>query len=275
MITDWDDAYANAPHIRDGESFPDRWLAAAAAFRATLAPDRMRAGVPYGAHPRQRVDLFLPEGRPAGLFVHIHGGYWRRFDPSYFSNLAAGALARGWAVAMPGYVLAPEVRVTAITRMVANAVASAAATVAGPIRLSGHSAGGHLAMRMVSADSGLPEAVRARLGRVFSIGGVHDLRPLLRTAINDDLRLDPGEAAAESPALLAPLDDARIHAWVGADERPEFVRQSRLIANVWAGLGADTRLTEVPGRHHFDATDAMADPGSTLVTALLDTGADA
>jgi hypothetical protein len=159
--------------------------------------------------------------------------------------------------------------------MVAGAVASAAAAVAGPIRLSGHSAGGHLATRMVSADSGLPEAVRARLGRVFTIGGVHDLRPLLRTAINDDLRLDPEEAAVESPALLMPLDRARIHAWVGADERPEFVRQSRLIANVWAGLGADTRLTEAPGRHHYDATDEMTDPGSPLVTALLDTGPDA
>jgi acetyl esterase/lipase len=275
MITDWDDAYANAPYIPDGDAFPDRWLAAAAGFRATLGPDRLRAGVPYGAHPRQRVDLFLPEGRPAGLLVHVHGGYWRRFDPSYFSNLAAGPLARGWAVAMPGYVLAPEVSITAITRMVANAVAAAAATVAGPIRLSGHSAGGHLATRMVCTDSALPAAVRARLGRVFTIGGVHDLRPLIRTAINDDLRLGPGEAAAESPALLEPLEGARIHAWVGADERPEFVRQSRLIANIWAGLGADTRLTEVPGRHHYDVTDALADPGSPLVTALLDTGPDA
>ena len=275
MITDWDDAYANAPYIPDGESFPDRWAEAAAAFRATLAPDRFRAGLAYGPHPRQRLDLFLPEGRPAGLLVHIHGGYWRRFDPSFFSHLAAGPLQRGWAVAMPGYVLAPEVRVTAITRMIGTAIVAAAATVPGPLRLSGHSAGGHLATRMVCTDSGLPAAVQARLGRVFSIGGVHDLRPLLRTAINDDLRLDPGEAAAESPVLLSPLDGTRLHAWVGAAERPEFVRQSRLIANVWTGLGADTRLTEVPKRHHFDATDELADPGSPLVTALLDTGPDA
>ena len=44
---------------------------------------------------------------------------------------------------MPGYVLAPEVRIAAITAMVADAVAAAAAEVAGPIRLAGHSAGGH------------------------------------------------------------------------------------------------------------------------------------
>ena len=34
-----------------------------------------------------------------------------------------------------------------------------------------------------------------------------------------------------------------MHAWVGDGERPEFVRQTTLIANIWTGLGADDLWT--------------------------------
>lgn len=268
-VVDWDDAYANAPHIPGGTEYPERWRAAAEAFRAGLSAGRLRSGLPYGRHPRELVDLFLPEGAPAGVAVFVHGGYWRAFDRDLWSHLAAGPLARGWAVAMPGYPLAPEVRVGAITRSICEAVTQVAAALPGPIVLAGHSAGGHLVARQVCDDSGLPERVAARVERVVPISGLHDLRPLLRLALNADLRLDVAEAAAESPALRAPRPGARVHVWVGADERPEFVRQSRLLANVWTGLRADMSLTEEPGRHHFDVVEGLTDPGSALTAAVV------
>ena len=230
---------------------------------------RLREGIAYGAHPRQRFDLFLPEGTPAGLVVFVHGGYWRAFDRGDWSHLAAGPLARGWAVAMPGYVLAPEARIAAITAMIREAIAAAADEVAGPIRLAGHSAGGHLVARQLCADSLLPEAVLARIERVVPISGLSDLRPLLRLQLNETLRLDLPEARAESPALLEVRAAVPVHVWVGADERPEFVRQSELLANVWTGLGVDMRLTIEPGRHHFNVIDGLADPGSDLVEAVV------
>jgi acetyl esterase/lipase len=268
MISDWDDAYANAPHIIGGETYIPRWEARASAFRAAMA-GRLRE-IAYGPHPRQRIDLFLPEAAPRGLIVYIHGGYWRQFEPSTWSHLAGGALARGWAVAMPGYVLAPEVRVAAISAMIAEAVEAAAGEVAGPLRLAGHSAGGHLAVRQVCADSRLAPGTRARLTGVLAISGLYDLRPMLRLTLNQTLHLDAAEAAAESPALGAPLPDAPvIHAWVGDDERPEFLRQSALIANIWTGLGADVTLTIEPRRHHFNVIDGLTHPGSGLVEALV------
>jgi arylformamidase len=269
MIRDWDDAYANAAHIPGGEHYPARWEAAAAEFRAGHASARQRLGLGYGAHARERFDLFLPEGEPAGLVIFVHGGYWRAFDRGAWSHLAAGALARGWAFAFPGYVLAPEARIAAITAMIARAVAAAAETVQGPVVLAGHSAGGHLVSRQACADVVLAAPLWARIRRVVSISGLHDLRPLLRTAINADLRLDAAEAVSESPALRLPRAGVRLHAWVGDDERPEFVRQTTLIANIWTGLGADTAQTIAPGRHHFDVIADLADPGSALVAALL------
>ena len=170
---------------------------------------------------------------------------------------------------MPGYVLAPEARIAAITAMIADAATVAAREVAGPIRLAGHSAGGHLALRQVCADSRLAPEVLARLTGVLAISGLADLRPMLRLALNETLRLDAAEAAAESPALREPLAGApAIHAWVGDDERPEFVRQSALIANVWTGLGADISLTVEPRRNHFNVIDGLTHPGSGLVEAL-------
>ena len=265
MITDWDDAYDNRSHIPGAADYPGAWSEAAAAFRAA----RPREVLSYGGHPRQRIDLFQPDETARGLMVFVHGGYWREFDRGSWSHLASGALARGWAVAMPGYVLAPEARVGEISVAIGRAIAVAAARVAGPVRLSGHSAGGHLVTRQICAGSGLPGEVLERVERVVSISGLHDLRPLLRTAIYDDLRLDSGEAAAESPALLVPVEGARVHAWVGAAERPEFVRQSALLDNIWTGLGAEMSLTVEPGLHHFNVIDGLCDPSSALVEALV------
>lgn len=270
MIADWDDAYANAAHIPDGDAYPARWSAAAAAFRAELSADRLRLGLPYGRHPREKVDVFLPEGAARGVAIFVHGGYWRAFDRDVWSHLAAGPLGRGWAVAMPGYPLAPEARIAQITGSICEAVVQIAAAIPAPIVLAGHSAGGHLVARQVCAGSGLPERAAGRVARVVAISGLFDLRPLLRLALNADLRLDAEEAAQESPALLAPRPGARVAVWVGADERPEFLRQSALIANVWTGLRAEMSLTFAPGRHHFDVIEPLADPDSDLVAALID-----
>lgn len=259
---DYDDAYANIPYIPDGESYPERWAARARDWRAGADA---RLDLPYGAHPRQRFDLFLPGGRPEGLVVFVHGGYWLKFDKSLWSHLAAGSLARGWAVAMPSYRLAPEVPIAAITGDVRAALEAAAAEVAGPIRLTGHSAGGHLVARMLCADVALREDVAARLRQVVPISGLSDLRPLIHTAMNADFGMDEAAAAAESPALCARVRPVPVTVWVGGDERPVFLDQSRWLAGAWA----NARLHIAPGRHHFDVIEGLETPDSPLTRALF------
>jgi len=269
-ITDWDDAYANGANVPRGERWPDAWVEPAAAYRQRMeGSGRARIGLAYGDGPRNRFDLFLPEGKPKGLVVFVHGGYWMRFDNSYWSHLAAGAVDSGHAVAMPSYPLCPEVRITAITADVGRAVTAAAGMVDGPIRLTGHSAGGHLASRMISATSPLPPVIRSRVANTVSISGVHDLRPLLKTAMNATLGIDRDEAAVESPALLSPMDGARLTCWVGGAERSEFIRQNALLANVWKGLGAATAVVEEPDRHHFTVIDGLANKDHALTRTLL------
>jgi hypothetical protein len=111
--------------------------------------------------------------------------------------------------------------------------------------------------------------VQARIRNVVSISGLHDLRPLMATKMNETLRLDETEAVAESPALLRPMDNARITCWAGGAERQEFRRQNALLANIWTGLGAVTACVVEPDRHHYTIIDGLADAGHPLTRALL------
>jgi acetyl esterase/lipase len=267
----WDDAYSNGAYIPGGEAYPAKWAAEASAFRTVMrAMRRAEIDQPYGRRPRERFDLFLPEGPPTGVFVFVHGGYWMEFDKSSWSHLAAGALAHLWAVAMPSYTLCPDARIADITVQVARAVTAIAERIAGGLVLAGHSAGGHLVTRLACADGPLPASVCTRVRHTVSISGLHDLRPLLKTILNDTLRMDAAEAERESPALLMPASGTKVTCWVGSRERPEFIRQNALLANIWSGLGARTAERQVKDRHHFDVIDDLIDPGSALVRALLD-----
>jgi arylformamidase len=265
MIADWDDAYSNSRHIPGAEQYPPRWAAAAAAFRSEMTSrGRADLDVAYGKGSRERLDLFRPADEARGLLVFVHGGYWVGFDKSSWSHFAAGPVARGWAVAMPSYTLAPVARISEITREIGRAIGFAASLAPGAVALAGHSAGGHLVTRMLCEGGPLAPAVRERLRQVVSISGLHDLRPLLATNMNETLRLDRNEAAAESPALAWPTKGARIVCWVGADERPEFIRQTDLLANVWTGLGAETRAVHAAAKHHYNVLDDLSDPQSEL-----------
>jgi arylformamidase len=269
-ITNWDDAYSNGANIPGGDRWPAAWVAPAEDFRNRLSGiGRAKLGIAYGAPPRNRLDLFLPEGTPKGLVVFVHGGYWMALDNSYWSHLAGGAVAHGYAVAMPSYTLCPEVRLSQIVPEIGAAIAKAAELMEGSIMLTGHSAGGHLVSRMICATTPLPPALCARIRNVVSISGLHDLRPLRNTGMNETLRIDEAEALAESPALLRPIDGARITCWAGGAERAEFLRQNALLANVWTGLGATTCAVVEPDRHHFNIIDGLADPDHSLTRTLL------
>lgn len=261
---DWDDAFANMAYAPGAEKLPAVWTEAAARFRSNGVHVSEHA---YGSGPRAQFDLFAPEGTPKGLAVFVHGGYWMKFDKSYWSHFAQGALRRGWSVCMPSYTLAPGAQIADMTQEIGAAIRLAASKIEGPIRLSGHSAGGHLVSRMLCADTPIPD-VLGRVAHTLSISGVHDLRPLLWTKLNDTLGLDAISAAAESPVLHMPNGTPHVTAWVGGGERPEFIRQSELFTSVWRSLNAQMHL-KIDGIHnHFTVIEGLCDPDSPITRAL-------
>lgn len=268
---DWDKAYDNRGAVGTPtvEAYVERWTEQAKAFRVEMTRlGRARLDQAYGKAPRQSYDLFLPDKTPAeGLAIFVHGGYWRTFDKSFWSHLAKGALDRGFAMAMPSYTLCPEVRISDITKEIATFLTKVAGEIDGPIHLAGHSAGGHLVSSNV-----LDQRLASRVVKIVSISGVHDLRPLLHTAMNETFKMDLAEARAQSPVLHEPIEGVDFTCWVGADELPAFREQNALLADIWHGLGARTESVEAPGKHHFSVIEDLADPSSALTECLLGKG---
>lgn len=254
-----DRAYANAAHIAGAADYPDRWAARSAEYRRELGA-RARLDLPYGPGERHRFDLFLPVAKPKALLVFVHGGYWLAFGRESWSFVARGANALGWAVAIPSYTLAPDARIAAMTQEIRRATDAAFAECPCPVVVTGHSAGGHLSARMGCADSPLA----ADLRKVVPISPLADLGPIAGTAMNDKLHLDAAEVAQESPVSHRLKPDVAAHVWVGAQERPAFLWQARLLSETW-----DCAWTAAPARHHFDVIDDLADPDSALMQAIV------
>jgi acetyl esterase/lipase len=267
-ITDWDDAYANAAHITDSDEHITRWKENANQFRTEHRNAMSR--LKYGSHERECIDVFTPAGNARGIAVFVHGGYWLRFSQSDWSHLAAGPFAQHYITAMIGYPLCPDVSIERITTSINAAVDQIANQIPNlPLFLAGHSAGGHLVSHLLCRPDGLANTTTARVKRVLSISGVHDLAPLTKTKMNTHLGLTLPDAVALSPARLRPRLSRPLLAWVGGAELPEFIRQNNLLENTWQPLGHECQTHIEPARHHFDVIDDLADPHSTMLERWL------
>ena len=262
---DPDDAYENRIHIPDADRHLAAWPKDAATFRRSFAGADLNLA--YGSSKRTHYDLFTPKGgieAACGLAAFVHGGYWVALSKDDFSHMAAGLLARGWAVAILGYTLAPQARITQITQEISTAVEHLGKTGTGPLRLIGHSAGGHLVSRMMCDDINFGPVTTQRLDRVLSVSGLHDLRPLQRLAKNELWQLDDNESHAESPLLRTPRPGIDLVCLAGADERPEFIRQNAILPLVWQGLGANCHSQLLAGHNHFTIIETMTRANSRL-----------
>lgn len=262
------DEYDNRALVPDHPRIISSWHADAAAYReqANYEPD-----IAYGAKPRMALDVFHP-GRDIGgpLIVFIHGGYWRVFDKSMFSHIAAGTNAHGLSVAVPSYTLCPEVTVPDIIDELRQCCLFLRNKYGRRLIVAGHSAGGHLAACMVATDweqfGGAPDLVAAGL----TVSGIFDLRPLMKTPHNDDLRLTAIDAITASP-LLWPLPRClALDSFVGSDESFEFRRQARSLPAAWSGLGCPASYCEIAGENHFSIIAGLADPANVMTRRLVE-----
>lgn len=253
-MAELDDAYANMAYIPDGNRFPDVW-----ATRSLHFLQEHRAQVVHTG-PSDRARFLFWRGGP-DLLVIVHGGYWLKFAPEEFAHLAGGALRAGWSVAMPAYPLAPAARLPQIVQALAGALEVMGNLAPGRVHLTGHSAGGHLVARLL-APGMLPARIVARIARVVPISPLSDLRPLLRTSMNADLKLDAQTAQDESP-VFQPRPAVPVHVWVGGAERPVFLDQARWLAEAWT-----CPVTVDTGRHHFDVIEGLEHP-SALLSAVI------
>jgi arylformamidase len=260
-----DAAYDNAGAVADSPALIAARNAAAAAFRAAH-PQHL--DLRFGESEREAWDLFPGRDPNAPCLVFIHGGYWQRNRRQDFAHLAEGALAMGWSVALNGYSLAPEVSLTRIAWQVHAALDWLSAHgvergIAGPIVVSGWSAGGHLTALALEHP-----AVSAGL----AISGIFELAPIRDTNLNAALRLTEDEVAELSP-MRRPAVQKPLAIAYGSAELPELCRQSRDFHALRSAAHAPGPLVPVPGADHFSVLEALRVPDGSLLrvaATLLD-----
>ncbi|MGH7156297.1 MAG: alpha/beta hydrolase [Acetobacteraceae bacterium] len=255
-----DAAYNNSGAVSDSPALNARREAESAAFRAAH-PGKL--DLPYGPRERNRWDLFPADDPAAPCLVFIHGGYWQRNSREQFACLIEGPHAIGWSAALPGYTLASDATMTAIVGEIHAALDWLAANgpahgIAGPIVLSGWSAGGHLTAMAL----GHP-AVRAGL----AISGLFELGPIRDTYLNEKLLLTDTELAALSPLRL-PVSPKPLAIAYGTVELPPLVADSRYLHARRAAAHAPGVLLPVAGADHFTVVLELQKPSGQLTRIL-------
>jgi arylformamidase len=257
-----DAAYNNTAAVADSPDWLARWEKLSAAVRSG---PRARLDIAYASRPRARFDYFACGALKPPLFVFIHGGYWQRNDKSMFAFVAEGPRAHGIDVALLGYTLAPQARLTDIVTEVRRAltVLCERADDLGFDRdrlfVGGWSAGGHLTA--IVADQ---PAFRGGV----PISGIFDLEPIALNYLNEKLALDASEIATLSPLRVLRERAPPLRMFVGGDELPELKRQSAMYAEAARERGLPVALTVLPGRHHYSILDELAQPDGTIARAL-------
>jgi len=250
-IGDWDLAYSNRRAVPDVQQSLERSAQDSAEFAGNYRGNMAR-DLAYGGRSRERIDLFEPQMLALGTMVFIH------------------MLDRGWRVAHVEYPLCPQVAIRDIADAMRRAVEFLAERIPeGPILMVGHSAGGHLATWLASDQGGLKPSTTVRIARVVSLSGLHDLRPLVRAQqLNADLKLDHDEAQRLSPVFARPVGSFDLLCIAGSHELSEFRRQSRLLANLWSGLGVSSQAVEVRGANHYTLLDHLRSAASPMVSLM-------
>jgi len=226
----------------------------------------------YGPAKRQRLDYF-PAGERCPVLVFFHGGYWRALDKSYFGVLAQAFVARGWNVALPNYTLAPQASIDGIVAQARAAVDWVADTLLPdgmPLVVTGHSAGGHLAVMSALRDPELEGPPAPHVDGLIPVSGLFDLEPIRHTSINELVHLDAPAARRNSPVNSVPRSRIPLLLIVGGSETEEFLGQTRRFAGVWSAAGNQIESLFPDGLNHFTVLRALADEGSELHVQTID-----
>ncbi len=267
--------YNNRAAVGDFKAYVDRWTKESIDFTLNA---RCHLNVRYGAHPREVMDIYLPEEHSglARVMIFYHGGYWQGMSKSVFSFIAKSFTEQGFVAVLPNYPLAPEVSIMQIVKSCRKAIAwlsyNADRYGGNPrlLHLAGHSAGGHLVAMMLATEwNDYGADVEKNIYSACSLSGLFELEPIRLTYLNEKLKIKKEEVPGISPLYLKPTSPIPFLAAVGGLESVEYHDQSKEFAQSWREHGAKTEALIVPEVNHFSILDEFCDQQSVLRKTLI------
>ncbi|HEY1710386.1 MAG TPA: alpha/beta hydrolase [Rhizomicrobium sp.] len=232
-----------------------------------LIPRRGYRVVPdlaYGGDPRQRLDLYIPNGltRPAPVVLYFYGGSWQWGSKAAYRFLGQALASAGIVVGVADYRLYPQVKYPAFVEDGAAALRFMRGHIAtyggNPQALfpAGHSAGAYIAVLLAADRRYLSDAERASIAGIIGIAGPYDFLPLKDTALID---IFGGDNVPETQPInyvdrkLAPMLIA-----YGNSDKTVHPRNSRRLMKQLQAFGSEVDLREYDGIGHIAIIVSLA-----------------
>jgi acetyl esterase/lipase len=233
----------------------------------------------YGAHARQRLDIYAPrqQAGPAPVLVFFHGGSWRSGDKADYEFLGAAFAARGFLTVLPNYRLVPEVRFPDFVEDCARAVRWTVdhATEHGGngrrIVFAGHSAGAYNAIMLALDAHYLQEAgvepthIRGAAG----LAGPYDFLPFDVEATRDAFGQAP-EPAITQPVHFARADAPPLLLLWGEDDATVGQRSVQGLERAMRSAGGGVATKIYRGVGHVEILLALSRPFRGVAPVLDD-----
>ena len=257
------------------------------------APPPFDLRISHGSDPSQFAEVRFPNGMgPFPLLFVVHGGFWQSiYDLSHTGHLCAaftstgvitcnieyrriGDLGGGWPGTFQDISLA--------TRNILRTMSTDPRFDQSRTAIIGHSAGGHLALwlvssRRISKGSALHSEHGQPITRAISLAGVSDLRLAWKQGLGRGIvtRLmggtpeeHPDRYNAGSPIELLPTGARQVLVHGTADDTVP-VSQSKAYVEKAKKLGDRPTLVKLDGIGHYELIDPESDAWPTLSNAVL------
>jgi acetyl esterase/lipase len=243
-----------------------------------LAPDRLaERDVPYGAGPRRRLDVYVPDhvSGTAPVVVFFYGGSWNSGAKEEYRFVGGALAARGIVTIIPDYRLYPEVRFPDFLDDCATACAWAGANAGkfgggGALFLMGHSAGAYNAAMLALDPTYLARAQAKRMpAGTVGLAGPYDFLPLQDPELKIIFGAPPTSPATQ-PINHVDGRNAPMLLVAGSADTTVLPRNTiRLAARIMAAGGpAESRI--YPGVDHKEIIGAIGAPFRFLAPTLRD-----
>ena len=246
-----------------------------------LTPPKPDAQISYGVSPFQFGHLRVPEGAgPHPVAIVIHGGYWRAaYDLLHIGHLCEALRQKGCAtwsleyrrIGNPGGGYPGTFDDVLAGARHLESIAAAHRLDLRRVAVTGHSAGGHLALYL-----GIKQPLPLR--GVVALAPVADLRrafelELSHNAAQELIGGPPGKfpdryrAASPIEMLPAHLPQRLLH---GDADDVVPIELSRRYESAARAAGDDCRLIPLPGSGHFELIDPRTKQFAVVRDALFE-----
>ena len=238
------------------------------------AAKRVAPDVPFGARPRQRLDIYAPPGSGSGrpVLVFFYGGNWDSGDKHDYAFVGRAFASLGYVTILPDYHHVHERAYPAFMADAGASLAWVAANIAdhggdpARIAVAGHSAGAYIAVTLaLDRRWGASDLIRAGIG----LAGPYDFLPL-DTGVTRRTFGEAGDLEATQPVSFVRSDAPPLLLITGEADTTVLPRHSRTLAARLAAAGGEAELILYPGISHTGPVKALARPFRSHAPVLED-----